>query len=52
MIFPVGEYDARASLHLSKCASTPTHKHTMEKGRGTTLPFLKFEIILYGLFML
>jgi hypothetical protein len=34
MIFPTVEYDAEASLHLSTCASTPTHRHAMEKGRG------------------
>jgi hypothetical protein len=49
MFFLAGEYDAGASLHLRKHANTPTHKHIMEKGRGTRPPIFKFEIILYGL---
>jgi hypothetical protein len=48
MFFLAGEYDAGASLHLSKRASMPTCKHTMEKGRGIKPPIFKFEIILYG----
>jgi hypothetical protein len=45
MIFPAEEYDAGASLHVS---SVPSNKHIqhalMEKGRGTALSILKFEI--------
>jgi hypothetical protein len=44
MIFPAVEYDAGASLHLSKCTSKPTHRHAMEKGRGINPPIFKFEI--------
>jgi hypothetical protein len=41
MFFLVVEYDAEESLHLNKCTSTPTHIHTMEKGRGLDPPIFK-----------
>jgi hypothetical protein len=45
MIFPAEEYDAGASLHVSSVPASQHIQHTlMEKGRGTTLSILKFEI--------
>jgi hypothetical protein len=45
MIFPAEEYDAGASLHVNNVlASQHIQCALMEKGRGTTLSILKFEM--------
>jgi hypothetical protein len=43
MFFLAVEYDAGASLHLSKCANMPTQDTQWRKGEAPTLPFLNLK---------